>query len=115
MNLALMLQTLRVIYDWDSLAFEKEPIIVGHASWYFTYTKFFGESRLPTDEETRAFIAEYEGARGKQFTYQEHQTLQAAKVYGLAYSARCDHALNPNETTYPESAAHCFLSIDKGF
>jgi len=35
-----------VIYDWDSLAFEKEPIIVGHASWYFTYTEFFGGSRL---------------------------------------------------------------------
>src|SRR2546430_15304418 len=37
---------IRVIYDWDSLAFEKEPIIVGHASWYFTYTEFFGGSRL---------------------------------------------------------------------
>ena len=88
----------RVIYDWDSLAFEKEPIIVGHASWYFTYTEYFGESRLPTGEETRAFIAEYETARGTPCTDQEHQTPQAAKVYGLAYSARCEHALNPFES-----------------
>ncbi len=29
----------RVIYDWDSLAFEKEPIIVGHASCYFGNTR----------------------------------------------------------------------------
>ena len=99
-----------MIYDWDSLAFEKEPIIVGHASWYFTYTGFFGESRLPTDEEARAFIAEYEVARGQPFTYQEHQTLQAAKVYGLAYSARCEHALNPNEKTYPEGSSRSLIT-----
>jgi Phosphotransferase enzyme family len=100
----------RVIYDWDSLRFEKEPIFVGHASWYFTYTEFFGESRRPTDEEMRAFILEYEAARGQPFTYQEHQTLQAAKIYGLAYSARCEHALNPNETTYPEGSSRSLLT-----
>jgi hypothetical protein len=101
---------IRVIYDWDSLVLEKEPIIVGHASCYFTYTEFFGGSRLPTDEETRAFIAEYETARDKPFTDQEHQTLQAAKVYGLAYSARCEHALNPNETIYPEGSSRSLLT-----
>ena len=101
---------IRVIYDWDSLVFEKEPIIVGHASWYFTYTEFFGGSRLPTGEETRAFIAEYEVARGKPCTYQEHQTLQAAKVYGLAYSARCEHALNPSDTAYPEGSSRSLLA-----
>jgi hypothetical protein len=106
----------RVIYDWDSLAFEKEPGIVGHASRYFTYTEFFGGSRLPTDEESQAFIAEYEVARGKPFTYQEHQTLQAARIYSLAYSARCEHALNPNETTYPEGSSRSLLTrYKKGF
>jgi len=100
----------RVIYDWDSLAYEKESIIVGHASGYFTYTEYFGESRRPTGEETRAFIAEYEAARGKPFTYQEHQTLQAAKVYGLAYSARCEHALHPNETAYPVGSSRSLLA-----
>jgi len=48
----------RVIYDWDSLTLEKEPIIVGHASGYFTYTEFFGGYKLPTEEEGRAFVAE---------------------------------------------------------
>jgi hypothetical protein len=100
----------RVIYDWDSLAFEKEPIIVGHASWYFTYTEYFGVSRLPTGEETRAFISEYESARGKPFTNQEHHTLQAAKIYGLAYSARCEHALDPNETSFPEGSSRTLLT-----
>jgi hypothetical protein len=101
---------IHVIYDWDSLVFEKEPIIVGHAAWYYTYTEYFGGSRLPTDEESRAFIKEYETARGTPFTYQEHQTLQAAKVYGLAYSARCEHALHPNEKIYPEGSSRSFLT-----
>jgi hypothetical protein len=89
-------ERVRIIYDWDSLTLEKEPVIVGHASGYFTYTEFFGGSRLPTDEEARAFIVEYEAARGKPFTPEEMQTLEAAKIYGHAYSARCEHALHPH-------------------
>ena len=99
----------RVIYDWDSLVYEKEPIIVGHASAYFTYTEFFGEFRLPTDEEAQAFVAEYESARGRPFTPEEHQTLNAGKIYGLAYSARCEHALSPDETTFPEGSSRSKL------
>lgn len=102
-------EKVRVIYDWDSLAYEKEPIIVGHASAYFTYTEFFGESRLPTDEEAYAFVAEYEAARGRPFTPQEHRTLMAAKIYSLAYSARCEHALDPDETAFPEGSSRSLL------
>ncbi|GHO90509.1 hypothetical protein KSF_005570 [Reticulibacter mediterranei] len=93
-----------VIYDWDSLSLEKEPIIVGHASGYFTYTEYFGGSRAPTDEEAQAFIVEYEAARGKPFTPEEYQTMRAAKLYGLAYGARLEHALNPQEISYPEGS-----------
>lgn len=103
-------ENVHVIYDWDSLILEKEPIIVGHASAYFTYTEFFGEFRLPTDEEARAFIAEYEAARGRPFTYEERQTLNAAKIYSLAYSARCEHALHPEETTHPEGSSRSLLA-----
>jgi hypothetical protein len=99
-----------IIYDWDSLAYEKEPIIVGHASGYFTYTEIFGEPRLPTDDEARAFVAEYEAARGRPFTVEEHLTLKAAKIYRIAYAARCEHALNPNEPVYPEGSCRSFLA-----
>ncbi len=67
----------------DSLALEKEPIIVGHAASYFTYTEFFDIERLPSREESQAFIADYEVARGKQFTPDERKTLDAAMIYGL--------------------------------
>jgi hypothetical protein len=95
-------ERVRIIYDWDSLVLEKEPVIVGLASGYFTYTEFFGDTRLPTDEEAQAFIAEYEATRGKPFTPEELQTLEAARIYGLAYGARCEHALHLNETSYPD-------------
>lgn len=102
-------EKVRVIYDWDSLMCEKEPIIVGHASVYFTYTEFFDDYRLPTDEEARAFVAEYEAARGRPFISEEHQTLNAAKIYSLAYGARCEHALNSGETTFPEGSSRSML------
>ncbi len=103
-------ERVRVIYDWDSLALEKEPIVVGHASANFTYTEFFDGPRLPTNEESRAFITEYEVARGKPFTLDEHQTLKAAEIYSIAYSARCEHALKPNETKYPEGSPRSLLA-----
>lgn len=106
-------ENVRVIYDWDSLILEKEPVIIGHASAYFTYTEFFGELRLPTDEEARAFVSEYEAARGRPFTYEEHQTLNAAKIYSLAYSARCEHALHPEEATFPEGSLRSKLLQSK--
>lgn len=43
-------------------------------------------------------------------TSQERQTLEAAKVYGLAYSARCEHALSPNVTNYREGSSRSLLS-----
>lgn len=43
-------------------------------------------------------------------TQAERQTLQAAKIYSLAYSARCEHALHPDETTYPEESCRAALA-----
>ena len=103
-------ERVRIIYDWDSLVLEKEPVIVGHASTNFTYTEFFDGPRFPTNEESQAFIADYEVARGKPFSQDEQQTLQAAKIYALAYGARCEHALYPHETSYPEGSCRFLLA-----
>jgi len=106
-------ERVRIIYDWDSLALEKEPVVVGHASVNFTYTEFFEGPRFPTDEESQAFIADYEVARGKPFTHDEQQTLQAAKLGSLAYGARCEHALKPTETSHPEGSCRFLLAQHK--
>ena len=74
------------------------------------YTEFFEGPRFPTDEESQAFIAAYEEARGTPFTSDEQQTLQAAKIGSLAYGARCEHALEPHKTLYP--AGSCRFLLD---
>lgn len=100
----------RVIYDWDSLAYDKEPVIVGGAAIGFTYTEFFAVPWLPTQEEASAFVAEYEVARGQPFTTDERITLAAAATYSLAYSARCEHSLHPQERTYPPGSYRATLA-----
>lgn len=108
-------ERVRVIYDWDSLALDKEPVIVGHAASSFTYTEFFDIQRFPSDVESQAFIAEYEVARGKPFTTEERKTLNAAVIGGLAYGARCEHALEPHATLYPEGSNRAKLAQYRSF
>ena len=104
-------ERVHVIYDWDSLALEKEPVIVGHTSVNFTYTEFFDGPIHPTFDETHAFVIEYETARGKPFSADEQKTLKAAQIYSIAYGARIEHALQPHETTYPEGSCRSRLAL----
>lgn len=82
-----------VIYDWDSLALDRETLIVASASVGFTMTWHLDVRLTPTPEEARAFIAEYEQARGKMFTPDERRTMNATATYSLAYGARCYHSI----------------------
>jgi Ser/Thr protein kinase RdoA (MazF antagonist) len=81
------------VYDWDSLACAPEPVIVGCAAAQFssdwTATK---TDTLPTTEEMRAFVRDYETARGAPFTAQESGLLDAANLWTCAYGARCQHS-----------------------
>jgi hypothetical protein len=85
-------------YDWDSLHAEYEPVMVGAAAHAFT-TDWQRENiaRVPSIEEMRAFVADYEAARGRAFDRGERATLSASLVYSIAYTARCAHAGNPRE------------------
>jgi hypothetical protein len=82
-----------VVYDWDSLSANLEPCFAGDAAATFTYTEHLPVELWPTVEEARAFIGDYEQARGRPFTPDERGTAQAAAVYTRAYSTRCVHAL----------------------
>jgi len=100
----------RVIYDWDSLTLNKEPAIVGHTAAGFTYTEHFPVAWFPTAEEARAFVSEYEQARGEPFTAEERKTLAAAATNGLAYAARCEYSLHPREREYPAGSSRDLLA-----
>jgi hypothetical protein len=94
----------RVIYDWDSLALDRETIIVGEAARGFTSTWHLDVRIAPDPEEARAFVHEYETARGKSFTAVEWNTIAAAATYAMAYSARCEHSLDPRTSNFPEGS-----------
>jgi hypothetical protein len=80
------------IYDWDSLGLRSEAALVGTAA--ITYTTRFdlpGVPRMPSPDETRAFIDEYSNARATPLTRDEREQIAAHALLLAAYTARCEH------------------------
>lgn len=87
---------LRVVYDWDALSVDREPIIVGFAAATFTATWYLEvPSRAPSPEELERFVSEYEETRGEPFSGPEKLAAFCTAVYMMAYVARCEHAVDP--------------------
>jgi hypothetical protein len=84
---------LSAVYDWDSLAVDREPVIVGSAAHAFTANWAADDGpHVPTRAEALAFVGDYEAARGRAFTPAEARVARAALVYAMAYTARCEHS-----------------------
>jgi hypothetical protein len=98
------------IYDWDSLAVDGEAVIVGQAATHFTMTWRMPVRVAPSAEEVAAFVDDYEVARGSMFSSAERIALAGAGTYAMAYTARCEHALDPSATDYPPGSARDFLA-----
>jgi hypothetical protein len=81
-------------YDWDSLAIQREPALVGSAAHAFTsnWADPPDTSQFPSLNEATAFISDYESGRGRVFTSAEHRAARAALAYSMAYTARCEHS-----------------------
>jgi hypothetical protein len=47
----------------------------------------------PTRNEACAFVDEYLRVRGRPLAHDEKQRLDAAAIYAMAYTARCEHSL----------------------
>lgn len=106
-------------YDYQSLCGTSEPAllgIVGHAFSVDWGTE--QRRRTPTLGEYRAFIADYERARGQRFSAAERELIDAAWVYATAYGARCEHsdaALGmPWSTDDPDPASYRALLAGHG-
>jgi hypothetical protein len=84
---------LSATWDWDSLSLAPEPAVVGGVAHAFVADySVEGLACVPTLDESLAFIADYEEARGAAFTPAEVVTARAALVWYAAYSARCEHS-----------------------
>jgi hypothetical protein len=88
-----------VLYDWDSVDTQPEPLLVGNAAGSFTYTEELGDEVFPwpSVDESLAFIDEYESARGTPFVADDRRAAEAACLYLRAYAARCGHAVGDDE------------------
>lgn len=74
-------------FDWDLVA-APEAQVAGFAA--ATYTDGgAGEQDLPGPAEVRAFLGDYESARGVPFGAEERIQASAAASWALAYNARC--------------------------
>jgi len=76
-------QDLWAVHDWDSLAWQPEAALAGAASGAFA------SERTPTlapIESSEAFLAAYQGIRGRVFTAEEQQAAWAASVWMAAYN-----------------------------
>jgi len=89
------------IYDWDSLIRTDEPRIVGQAAATHTATWYVPTTVLATPDEARAFVAEYEEARGRTFSDDERARLATAATYNVAYGARCESCGDPRAMSFP--------------
>jgi hypothetical protein len=94
-NLRLTDTRVCMVYDWDSLRVEDECIIVGAAAVHFLVTWDIPVVLTPTPAECLAFVQAYERARGQPFSHDQHRRIAAAGTYAMAYTARCEHALDP--------------------
>lgn len=87
--------SLAVVYDWDAVFVADEADIVGSAAATFPTTWELPVPSVPTLEESLAFVAAYERARERPFTREEHHRILAHASYSQCYTARCDHAVDP--------------------
>ncbi len=80
------------VFDMDSIALIDEMRGVASAAVHFTYR---GEPpwTWPSREESIAFVDDYVRARGRPLDRREKRRLDAAAIYAIAYSARCELSL----------------------
>jgi hypothetical protein len=91
-------------YDWDSLASRPETELVGISAHGFTADwSLEGVHRIPTADDIRAYVADYETVRGQPFSKRQRRSLFATCVYCIAYGARCTHSLEPKKRDWEEN------------
>jgi len=76
------------VYDWDSLHQASEAECAGRGAAQFTAQWEIPALLTPTPEEARAFLDEYQAARGKKFSRAERAVAAASARYVVAHVAR---------------------------
>jgi Phosphotransferase enzyme family len=80
-------------YDWDSMALCAETTLVGQAAATWRSTGEAEDPVAPDANEVCEYISAYEQSSGRAFDLVQVRAALAAALWTLAYSARCEHAL----------------------
>jgi hypothetical protein len=80
--------TVCAVYDWDSLHAASEAECAGRAAAQFTAQWDIPALLTPTPDEAKAFLEEYQNARGKRFSRAERMVAAASARYLVAQVAR---------------------------
>jgi hypothetical protein len=99
-----------VLYDWDSVFLGRETWVVGDAARQFSCNWDLHAPENPAIGEVAAFVRDYEAARGVPFTASELTEVAAAATYGRAYTARCEHAIDPDGARWRGSARESLMA-----
>jgi hypothetical protein len=100
-----------VAFDWDSLCCDREPALIGAVAHGFRADWSQADNRqAPSLDEARAFVRDYERARGKVFSAEERRLCGACLAYASAYTARCGHAGGRDEREMPGTFQHLVWS-----
>jgi hypothetical protein len=86
-------EQLLAVYDWDSVALVEETTAVGQAAMTWRVTAEPGGTEFPPSDEVLRYIGAYEDAVQRRFSRGERHAARAAAAYVLAYTSRCEHAL----------------------
>ena len=86
-------------YDWDSLALlrESEAVALAAATWSKTGQP---NDPTPTIADIDLYADTYEARRGEPFTTIQRRAMRASAIASMAYTARCEHAIDPHEQTW---------------
>lgn len=79
-------ERLHVVHDWDSAICQPEALIAGAAAAVFPVSG--GLMHAASLEETTAFLAAYERARGRPFDADEREAAWAAGLWVRAFNAK---------------------------
>jgi hypothetical protein len=85
-NLRWVNEQLHAVHDWDSVVGQREATIAGAASAVYTATG--APNTSATVQQTAAFIAAYEVARGSIWTDEERELAWAAGLWVRVFNAK---------------------------
>jgi len=97
------------VFDWDSLHLVAETRAVGQAAQTWCATGEAGAPAWPDARGVATFVADYERARERPFRAAERRAIGGAALYNLAYTARCEAAL---QARWPDHEGHPHQALD---